>query len=141
MSESTPLHLVVAYKEDKINRTKSYAVSEQVLQEAELWEATAKEVCAKNLVGWLHEHGCKLDCQDGPAVIARGDDGSMYEEYYRDGKLDRRDGPAITVRTPNGSTCMLAYCRDGKYVAKENLVPLSTIRGVTVRGGRFSHTP
>jgi hypothetical protein len=65
------------------------------------------------LLAWLEYKGCVLDCPDGPAVVRRSSDGSIYEEYCRNGKLHRENGPAVVWRSATGAT-EESYYRDGK---------------------------
>lgn len=132
MSGDPKLHIVVSYKENDTDVTASYAASEQILHEAELWELQTISPSAKAFAAWLWEHGCKLDCQDGPALIERSAKGT-HEQYYENGLLNRSDGPARVVRSPDGSIVWESYYRHDKFVLKEQLAPLSRISGVTVR--------
>ncbi len=133
MSGNPKLHIIVSYRENDTDITASYAASEQVLQEAELWELKTISPTAKAFVAWLKEHGCKLDCQDGPALIERSVKG-MDEQYFENGQLHRSDGPARVVRAPDGSIVWESYYRHDRFVLREQLAPLSRIAGVAVRG-------
>ena len=92
--------------------------------------STYNKPTGKDLVAWLDDKGCKLDCSDGPAQVRREADGSSSDVYYRDGELHRDDGPALVRREADGSTYEYCY-KDGKLV--EPFAPPSVIGGVTVR--------
>jgi len=162
MTNDTPIHIQVTYTENATEVLATYAVSAEVLQQAELWRTGANNPSAKVFAGWLEKHGGKLDCGDGPAYIVRNatgwpakyeayyrsgtqhredgpaliivrKNGSTYEAYYHDGQLDRTDGPAIIKHESDGSLCE-EYYRAGKFVKAECLPPLlSAIPGVFVQ--------
>jgi hypothetical protein len=129
MTGNQASHITVSYKDtvQGAEITYIFALSEEILREL---DRHMRKPTGKDLVAWLDDKGCKLDCPDGPAVVRRGADGSSSDVYFRDGELHREDGPALVRREADGS--IYEYCyKDGKLV--EPFAPPSVIGGVTVR--------
>lgn len=112
------VHMQVVHAGDEGNEfTKTYAVPAPITREFALVENKPE-----NLATWLAGKGCKLDCEDGPAVVERRPDGEIRETWYRDGHWHRTDGPALVERTADGSTLFEDYFLEGGRVAKEAVV-------------------
>jgi hypothetical protein len=112
------VHMQVVHAGDEGNEfTKTYAVPAPITREFALVENKPE-----NLATWLAGKGCKLDCEDGPAVVERRPDGEIRETWYRDGHWHRTDGPALVERTADGSTLFEDYFLEGGRVAKEDVV-------------------
>jgi len=139
MSGDQALHITLTYVTGGYGGstiTRTYAISEGLLNEAQLWQAShcdeISHYCkatSKDLKEWLESKGCQLDSPDGPALIRRTNNGGVLEKhYYRNGKLHREDGPAI-VRDQGDSKTEDEYYRDGVRTNP----PLSAMPGVTVQ--------
>jgi hypothetical protein len=90
------MHMEVVHAGDEGNEfTKIYAVAPEIAHELALLENQPE-----NLAAWLAGKGCKLDCEDGPAVVERRADGDIRETWYRDGHWHRTDGPAWSSAPP-----------------------------------------
>ena len=116
MTGNTPSHITARSRNDGIEITRTYAINEDIGRElggTRDWLLGYIKLTGKDLLAWLEYKGCVLDCPDGPAVVRRSSDGSIYEEYCRDGKLHREDGPAVVWRSATGATEESFY-RDGK---------------------------
>ena len=109
MSEAT--HIAVSYKTAGAEVTCINAVSEEISRELERLKEKPR---GADLVHWLEDRGCKLDCSSGPAYMRRDADGSTSEGYLRDGKWHREDGPARTLRNADGSAWEQHYFQGGK---------------------------
>jgi|ERR1017187_339953 antitoxin component YwqK of YwqJK toxin-antitoxin module len=124
-------HVTVSYEFGGVEITRVYAISEDMLTEAQ-------PRAGKDLQEWLADKGCALDSADGPAISIRvgsilieryyrngklhreegpacvgRDSAGSREEYYRNGKLHRQDGPAVIACNADGSTSQEAYFRNG----------------------------
>jgi hypothetical protein len=108
MSDSikrSPTHVELNYEDDGATINATYRVSEQTWHCAQSWQAQTPGATAWDLFDRLDNHGCKLDREDGPALIEhKPDDGLTYTAYYVDGKLHRTDGPAAISCFDDGST-------------------------------------
>jgi ankyrin repeat protein len=112
------VHMEVVHAGDEGNEfTKIYAVAPEIARELALVENKPE-----NLAAWLAGKGCKLDCEDGPAVVERRADGEIRETWYRDGHWHRTDGPALVERAADGSTLFEDYFLEGGRVAKEDVL-------------------
>ena len=129
MSGNQDSHITVSYKDtvQGAEITYIFAISGDISRELDEHD---DKPTGKDLLVWLDDKGCKLDCSDGPAVVRREADGSSSDVYYRDGELHREDGPALVRREADGSTYEYCY-KDGRLV--EPFAPPSIISGVTVR--------
>lgn len=129
MTDNQASHITVSYKDtvQGAEITYIFAISGEISRELDHHDI---KPIGKDLVAWLDDKGCKLDCSDGPAVVRREADGSSSDVYYRDGELHREDGPALVRRAADGSTYEYCY-KDGGLV--EPFAPPSVIGGVTVR--------
>lgn len=114
---------MLAYRDNGTDVTAIYAVSEKTLRKEQIWAQQQQTPPSGDQVAvWLKNHGAKLDCPNGPALVERYADGSTYEAYFRNGQFDRRDGPAITLNYPSRSlvdlyfdgTTIEEYRRNGK---------------------------
>ena len=101
MTGNETLHIRVTYKDSGIKITRIYAVSEHISCDL---DRHMQKPTGKDLQAWLEKKGCRLDCSDGPAVVWHGADGTMVEEYYRDGKKHREGGPTVVWRFTNSPT-------------------------------------
>ena len=124
MTDNQASHITVSYKDtvQGAEITYIFAISEDISRELDEHD---NKPTGKDLVAWLDDKGCKLDCSDGPAVVRREADGSSSDVYYRDGELHREDGPALVRREADGSTYEYCY-KDGKLV--EPFAPPSVIQ-------------
>jgi hypothetical protein len=129
MTGNQASHITVSYKDtvQGAEITYIFAISEEISREL---DRHMQKPTGKDLVAWLDDKGCKLDCSDGPAVVRRWADGSSSDVYFRDGELHREDGPALVRREADGSTYEYCY-KDGKLV--EPFAPPSVISGAIVR--------
>jgi hypothetical protein len=114
------MHMQVFHAGDEGNEfTKIYAVPAEIAGELALVE---NQPVGRDLARWLAITGCKLDCEDGPAVVERRADGEIRETWYRDGHWHRNDGPALVERAADGSTLFEDYFVEGGRVAKGTVV-------------------
>ena len=115
MTADQTSHITVTQKHRGSEIRKTYAISKDLLQQAQLWAAkTVPSPTNKDLTCWLLDHGCLLDSfDDRPAIVARYADGSSDEQYFRSGKWHREEGPAIVRLEADGSS-VEEYYRDGK---------------------------
>jgi hypothetical protein len=116
MTGTRPSHITARSRTDGIETTRIYAITDDIGRElcgTRDWLGGCLKLTGKDLMAWLAHKGCRLDCAHGPAVVRRSSDGSLYEEYCRDGKLHREDGPAVVWRSATGAT-EESYYRDGK---------------------------
>ena len=112
------VHMQVVHAGDEGNEfTKTYAVAPAIAREIALAESKPE-----NLAAWLASNGCKLDCEDAPAVVERRGDGEIRETWYRDGHWHRTDGPALVECAADGSRFFEDYFLEGRRVAKEAVV-------------------
>jgi hypothetical protein len=129
MSGNQASHITVSYKDNVQGAEITYifAISGEISRELDEQD---NKPTGGDLVVWLEDKGCKLDCSNGPAIVRREADGSSSDVYYRNGELHRDDGPALVRREADGSTYEYCY-KDGKLV--EPFAPPSVIGGVSVR--------
>jgi hypothetical protein len=116
MTGNTNSHLTARSRNDGIEIARTYAITDDIARElggTRDWLLGYIKLTGKDLLAWLEYKGCVLDCPDGPAVVRRSSDGSIYEEYCRNGKLHRENGPAVVWRSATGAT-EESYYREGK---------------------------
>ena len=82
MADNQASHITVSYKDNiqGAEITYIFAISKDISRELEQHE---KKPTGKDLVAWLDDKGCKLDCSDGPAQVRRESDNSTYEYCYK----------------------------------------------------------
>lgn len=128
-------HITVTYRIGSKEITCTYAISETMLRDAQIWQQE-KKPAGEDVERWLERKGCQLDSSDGPAFAERHDDGFSAEAYYNKGKLHRDVGPALVYHYATGSA-MEMYYRNGvarlkaEYDTEKNQqmtkVPLSLV--------------
>jgi hypothetical protein len=106
------LDITLSYQRKGIRTVAIYRLSEETFHSMQSWKAKTAHPTDRALSDWLGAHGGKRHCENGPAVVERKADGSIFEMYYIDGVQHRADGPAIVERKADGSTYEAYYIND-----------------------------
>jgi hypothetical protein len=129
MTGGRTAHITVTYKDSEAEIISDYALNEEISREL---DRHTQKPTGRALKEWLDDKGCQLDSSGGPAFIWRFDDGTIYEQYYRNGELHREDTPAFVGRYADGSTEQQYYL-DDKHMEKEQLAPVCAIPGAAAQ--------
>ena len=97
------LHIKAEFNENAANFVEWYALDQETLRRAQLWQGQQKETpTARAFSDWIAANGGRRDRADGPAYIETRPDGRRREEWYSQDQLDRADGPAIIETETDG---------------------------------------
>jgi len=122
-------HVTLNYTEYGTINHKTFALTPEIMKEAERWRSEIRDRSAVDFSNWLHRNGAKLDREDGPAwTRLHIESGSKVESWYRNGDYFRPgDKPEIVETKADGSTREM-WVRKGDFTQTVETDPDNNVR-------------